>query len=59
MDNNKYKLDVTCSNCNYEGEVEINTGTELEVAECPKCRCQKLEKKPEGVYISRRQKNYE
>lgn len=42
--NDRYKLDVACTNCEYSGTVDIKRGSLLTQRACPSCGCATLRK---------------
>jgi predicted RNA-binding Zn-ribbon protein involved in translation (DUF1610 family) len=40
-----YKVDVKCSNCGFEGVVELPKGDVVMVAKCPTCGCTELHRR--------------
>ncbi len=44
MQNDTYTLTVSCKNCDYVGDVQIQKGKPVTEACCPKCQCQTLSK---------------
>ncbi len=44
MANDTYTLTVYCKNCDYAGDLQIQKGSPLAEAFCPKCQCRTLSK---------------
>ncbi|HAV10165.1 MAG TPA: hypothetical protein DCX22_00895 [Dehalococcoidia bacterium] len=44
MQNDTYTLTVSCDNCDFIGDVQIQKGKLISEAYCPKCQCQTLSK---------------
>ena len=40
-----YKANVSCSNCGFEGNIDIPTGLKISEYFCPNCKCNTLNKK--------------
>lgn len=38
----KYRVKVGCSNCGWQGEIEIIEGYKVRGQSCPNCRCTQL-----------------
>lgn len=39
-----YKLDILCTNCGYDGEIDIERGKQIQDILCPNCGCATLER---------------
>ncbi len=42
MNEETYKANVMCGNCDFMGEIDIPKGVKISDKECPKCGCQEL-----------------
>lgn len=51
MNEEKYKLEVRCKNCNFDGTVELKKGMKVEDSLCPECSCKTLIKKMRPIRI--------
>lgn len=51
--NSSYKMLVSCSNCNFKGEVEIPKSVRVNEHNCPNCEVPELSKyyEPESLII--------
>lgn len=60
MENNSYKTKVTCDNCNFVGDVDIEKGTKVSDSSCPDCGCKelKLKSEPKNIRIRPMTQNY-
>jgi uncharacterized Zn finger protein len=57
MSNNAYKVEVSCKNCGFSGEIEIEKGVEVENYECPNCGNHTLKRLLKPVQIRPRREN--
>ena len=39
-----YHISVCCSNCGYEGIIEVKSGELVSAQKCPTCGCERLSK---------------
>jgi len=44
-----YTEEASCSNCSFQGEVEIERGKKLEEVDCPRCGVKSLRKSVRGT----------
>ena len=51
MDTGTYKVEVYCTNCNFNGEFTISKGSLVLDADCPTCGNKSLEKKMPTIRI--------
>jgi len=52
---NTYSINITCSNCDYAGSVDIPKGTPVSSSiKCPNCECDTARKNPEKVPLTYR-----
>lgn len=44
MSDDLYKIDAICSNCGFDGNIEIPKGIIIDDFGCPNCGCLKLQR---------------